>query len=264
MNGQIQYGSAKVVTSGTTHTRRRRPRFADPARFRVPHQAASRSVMLLFGGSLLLGGVLSAVPRGFPDVTVVAVVGGIWVSVVLALMLPSSSERAGAELTRRLGQFRHELNALGDRPSRPALEALLARARHLELRDDEIETELAQIRASIEALDLARQIGGADLPIVTTQEQLAPGDRCHFAAPVRFGRRRTDHFGHLMLTSGWLKFRGGFDVSVTWSEVSGVSRAGREVIVQLHDSKRMLRFGCHSASEAAQAGVLAMHLARSS
>jgi hypothetical protein len=217
--------------------------------------------MLLFGGSLLLGGLLAAVPRGVPDVAVVTVVGGIWLSVMLAMTLPSRAERAGAELTRRLGVFRHELNALGDHPSRASLDALLVRARDLELREDEIERELAQIRASIQALELAARIA-RELPVVETREPLAPGDRCHFVAPVRYGRRRTDNFGHLSLTTGWLKFRGAFDVTVAWSEVSSVTRSGREVIISLHESKRTLRFGCQTVSEAAEAGVLAEHLAR--
>ncbi len=177
------------------------------------------------------------------------------------MTLPSRSERAGADLARRLAQFRHDVNTVGDRPTRADLESLLVRARDLGLRDEEITEELARIRASIEAVDLAGQIAREPLPVVTSSEPLAPGDLCHFVAPVRFGRRRADQFGHLSLTSGWLKFRGALDVSVAWAEVADIQRAGRDVIVSLHDSKRVLRFSCHSESEAARAGVLAQHLA---
>jgi hypothetical protein len=231
-------------------------------RFQLAAPAASRSVGLLFGGSLVLGGLLAAVPRELPGFAVATVIGGAWLSLVLAMTLPSRFERAGAELARRLGQFRHELNRIGDQPTRDALETLLGRARELGLRDEEIADELEQIHASLDALDLAGRLAKGTLPDVPCSEPLAPGDACHFLAPVRFGRRRSDQFGHLMMTSGWLKFRGALDVSVAWSEVSDVQRAGREVIVSLHDSRRVLRFACHSVGEAARAGVLARYLSR--
>jgi len=177
------------------------------------------------------------------------------------MTLPTRSERDGTELSRRLGQFRHELNRVGDRPTRADLESLLTRARELELRDEEITEELTQIRASLDAVDLAAQIAREALPVVASSEPLAPGDRCHFVTPVRFGRRRSDQFGHLSLTSGWLKFRGAHDISVAWTEVTDVRRAGREIIVTLHESKRVLRFSWQTVSEAARAGVLAQHLA---
>jgi hypothetical protein len=176
-------------------------------------------------------------------IAVATVLGGAWLSLVLAMTLPSRSERAGAELARRLAQFRHEVNKIGDQPTRAGLEALLALARDLGLRDGEISEELTQIRASLEAVDLADKIARDALPVVNSNEPLAPGDVCHFVAPVRFGRRRSDQFGHLSLTSGWLKFRG-----------------ARDIIVSLHDSKRVLRFSCNTASEAARAGVLAQRL----
>jgi hypothetical protein len=219
-------------------------------------------VAVLFGGSLLLGGFLAAVPRELPGVVAATVLGGAWLSLVLAMTLPSRSERAGAELSRRLGQFRHELNTIGDQPTRADLERLLARARELELRDAEIPDEIAQIRASLDALELASQLAREALPVVTSSEPLAPGDLCHFASPVRFGRRRSDQFGHLSMTSGWLKFRGALDLSVAWSEVADVQRAGSDIVLALHDSKRVLRFSCHSVGEAARAGVLADHLTR--
>ena len=217
--------------------------------------------MVLFAGLLLLAGLLAALPRGVPGIVVTTVFGGTWLSLVLVMTLPIRSERAGGELARRLGQFRHELNSVGDQPTRAQLEPLLTRARELGLPDEEIAEELSQIQASLEAVELTSQIARDALPVVVSDEPLPPGDVCHFVAPVRFGRRRADQFGHLSLTSGWLKFRGALDVSVAWSEVDSVKRTGREMIVALHNSRRELRFLCHSMSEAARAGVLAQHLA---
>ena len=259
VNGQIQYGSARLLTPAATPVRRRSTRLTDPERF-ASQRATSQSVMLLVFGSLLLAGLLAAVPREVPGIAVATVLGGAWLSLVLAMTLPSRSERAGAELARRLGQFRHEVNTVGDQATRARLESLLALARDLELRDDEISEELAQIRASLEAVDFAAKLAHDALPVVTSVEPLAPGDVCHFETPVRFGRRRSDQFGHLSLTSGWLKFRGALDITVAWTEIAGVQRAGRDIIVSLHNSKRTFRFSCNEINEAARAGVLAQHL----
>ena len=111
--------------------------------------------------------------------------------------------------------------------------------------------------------ELADRIRQGDLPVVKAPDPLAPGDQCHFATPVRFGRRRVDQYGHLLLTSGWLKFRGTLDLSVTWSEVADVQRVVREVVVSLQDSRRLLRFSCHSATEAARGALIAQQLAQS-
>lgn len=247
------------MTSQPTQSRRL-PRLADPARFRSD-RGTSRSMVLLLGGTLILGGALTAVPREIPGAALATVLGGAWLSLVLAVTLPSRSERAGTELARRLALFRHELNAVGDRPTRADLEAVLQRARALDLRDDEVGEELAQLRASLAAVALVDQLAAQELPVVRGVEQLAPGDTCHYSAPARFGRRRSDQFGRLVMTSGWLKFRGAQDVSLAWSEVSDVQRAGNELIVSLHEGKRVLRFACQDVSETARAGVMAQHLA---
>jgi hypothetical protein len=114
--------------------------------------------------------------------------------------------------------------------------------------------------ATTELVDRLRR---GELPKVKAPEPLAPGDECHFAAPVRFGRRRADHYGHMVVTSGWLKFRGTVDVSVAWSEVADVQRTRREVVVSLRDSRRLLRFSCHSEAEAARGALIAQHLTQS-
>jgi hypothetical protein len=187
--------------------------------------------------------------------------GGVWLSLVLVMTLPRPSERAGRELTRRLAQFRHELTAAGDAPSRATLERLIERVAELGLHEDEVAEDLAPLRACIEAVDLEARLARGEQPVVEASDALAPGDSCHFLCAVRFGRRRADQFGHLVLSSGWLKFRGALDVSVAWSEIASVRRDRRELMIALQDSTRVLRFSCHSHSEAARAGVIARHLA---
>jgi hypothetical protein len=85
-------------------------------------------------------------------------------------------------------------------------------------------------------------------------------DPCHLATPVRFGRRRTDQVGHLVFTSNWLRFRGTVDVAVSWTDVASVAQAGRDLVVSLHGTRRILRFICHNESEATRARATAGHL----
>jgi hypothetical protein len=93
-----------------------------------------------------------------------------------------------------------------------------------------------------------------------TRETYPDGDRCHFATPVRFGRRRTDQVGHLLLTSQWLQFRGTVDLSIAWGEVSAIEHTGRDLVIALNGSRRTVRFCCQSDEEAQRAGVTARHL----
>jgi len=111
--------------------------------------------------------------------------------------------------------------------------------------------------------ELAARLRRGELPRVKAPDPLAPGDECHFVSPVRFGRRRADHYGHLVLTSGWLKYRGTVDFSVTWGEVADVQRVRREIVVSLRDSRRLLRFSCHSEAEAERGVLIAQHLTQS-
>jgi len=113
-----------------------------------------------------------------------------------------------------------------------------------------------------EATQLATRLRRGEIPTAKAPDPLAHGDQCHYVTPVRFGRRRNDQYGHLVMTSGWLKFRGTLDVTVSWSEVGDVQRAFREVVVSLQESRRLLRFSCHSEAEAACGVVLAQHLAQ--
>ncbi len=115
----------------------------------------------------------------------------------------------------------------------------------------------------IEISELSTRLRRGELPIAKAPDPLAPGDQCHFVTPVRFGRRRADQYGHVVLTSGWLKFRGTLDLSVTWSEIAQVERLAREIVVSLQDSRRLLRFSCHSEAEAARGVAIAQHLAQS-
>jgi hypothetical protein len=160
----------------------------------------------------------------------------------------------------RLGTFRHEVRRAGRQPNRETLLRLVERARELGLRDEEILLELHEIRVTLEALDFAERLSLEGLPVVPAVNPLPPGELCHFAIPVRFGRRRGDQIGHVELTSSWLKFHGALDMSVVWSEVSSVERDGRDIIVSLVDSRRVLRFCCHSAEEAARGASVAQHL----
>ena len=106
------------------------------------------------------------------------------------------------------------------------------------------------------------QYGTAEAPtsVQTARTALRLQDQCHFSTAVRFGRRRTDQVGHLQLTSHWLKFRGALDVAISWSEVAGVERDGREIVVSLHGTRRTLRFWCQSDDEASRGFVVANHL----
>jgi hypothetical protein len=259
VNGQIQYGSARPLTLQPTVVARSCPT-TDPTRF-PGLTNATRPVVLLFGASLLLGALLTAAPRQFPDVAIAVVLGGAWLSLVLAMTLPRPTERAGQELVRRLAQFRHEINAIGDDPSPTTLERMIARAGELDLQEHEVAGELAQLRACLEAAAFKEALARGELPSADAPDPLPPGDRCYFVTPVRFGRRRSDQFGQLVITSGWLKFRGSLDIAIAWTDVVSVARDGGDIVAKLRDSRRILRFSCHSLSEAARGGVLAEHLA---
>ena len=259
MTGQNQYDPARPLTSRPTrhrtHTRR-----ADPERF-VPAAPAARPASLLLAGLLALGALLAAAPRDVSGIALSTLAGGAWLSIVLAMMLPSREERAGMELARRLGLFRHQVSATGDAPTRDSLERLLRLANELKLPDAEIAEDLERIRASLDALTLRDALRSGAWPTAASPDTLSAGDTCHFVCPVRFGRRRNDQYGHLVLTRARLKFRGALDMSVAWSEVASVERAERELIVGLQDSRRMLRFSCHTFDEAARGGVIAAELA---
>lgn len=168
---------------------------------------------------------------------------------------------ASAAASSQLGTFRHELRTIGKQATRADLQRLVERARELGLREQDVLEELAEIRMSLEALDLAERIAREGLPVIASLNPLPPNDRCHFVTPVRFGRRRGDQIGHLELTTGWVKFHGALDLSVVWTEVADVERDGHDIIVSLVDSRRVLRFCCHALEEAAHGAVVARHLA---
>lgn len=165
-----------------------------------------------------------------------------------------------ADFASRLDRFRRELRALGHQPSRSDVERLQLLASELNFRDEEIRDELAEIRAASETIDFADRLAREGLPIVESLERLQPHERSHFVTPVRFGRRRSDQCGHLELTSDRLRFHGALDVSVVWSEIAAVERAGHEIVVSLANSRRVLRFSCYAATEAARGALLVRHL----
>ena len=259
MNAKIQYGPARTLTFAATRGDHRRA--AKATRLRLP-TGRSRLVAVGIGAAAMAATALVGIPRHVPGAALVMVFGAAWLGMLLAVMLPSQPDVTRTDLSRRLGRFRHALNSAGDRPSRDALMDLLTLSHELGLRDDEIADELSQIRASLSALELRERLERGDLPVINVVTQLPPDDHCHFVCPARFGRRRADQFGHLLLTSGWLRFRGALDLSVAWSEVSSVQRSGCEVIVNLRDSAKALRFGCHTLEESARGAVTAEYLAR--
>jgi hypothetical protein len=165
-----------------------------------------------------------------------------------------------AEEAARLGTFRHELRKAGRQPDRPSLLRLIERARELGLRDQDILPELHEIRVALDALDFAERLTREGLPLVPSFDPLPAGERCHFAGPVRFGRRRGDQIGHVELTTSWLRFHGALDMSVVWLEVASIERDGRDILVSLLESRRVLRFCCHSAEEAARGASVAQYL----
>lgn len=260
MTGQNQYIPSPQLTPKPTPARDPR-RLADPGRFSSVRRPA-RPGVLVFVGALVFGALLAGAPGGARGVAITTLAGGALLSMVLGVTLPSRAERAGAELARRLGQFRHEVNAVGDDPARADLERLLGLARQLNLREDEIADDLARIRASLGALTLREDLLRGAWPTATCPDPLSAADTCYFFCPVRFGRRRADQYGHLVLTHLWLKFRGALDMSVAWSEVASVARAERELIVGLRNNRRTLRFSCQTLDEAARGGVIATERAR--
>jgi hypothetical protein len=172
----------------------------------------------------------------------------------------SGTPPVAAEATARLGTFRHEVRRAGRHPDRPTLLRLVERARELGLRDEDIRSELTDIRVALDALDFADRLALEGLPIVPSVDRLPAGEHCHFAAPVRFGRRRADQIGHVEMTSSWLKFHGALDMSVVWSEVARVEREGRDILVSLLESRRVLRFCCPLAEDAARGTSVARYL----
>ena len=123
-------------------------------------------------------------------------------------------------------------------------------------RSDDVPREL-------EAVELANRLKHNDRSTAEAPIHVAPGEQCYFVAPVRFGRRRSDNYGHLVLTGDWLKFRGPLDVRAGWDEVAGVQRTGRDIVVSFEGSRRLLRFSCYSVAEAARGDAIAQHLANS-
>jgi hypothetical protein len=232
------------------------------ARTRVPDTRTTRRTLAIVAGCLVASGILAAVPATMPAAALTALFGSAWLSATLAMLLPGDAQRSAGEMARRRALFRHELNMLGDTPTTAALTAMLRRAEMLGLEHGTIGDDLDRIHAALAALTLSEQIARGELPTAETTYPIAGGDRCHFAGAARFGRRKSDHVGHLVLTGAWLQFHGALDVSVAWTLVEGVQRADGDVLITMTDSKRLLRFSCVSLRDAVGAAVIAEHLAR--
>ena len=90
---------------------------------------------------------------------------------------------------------------------------------------------------------------------------LSGDDSSHLTIPVRFGRRKTDQVGHRVFASRSLMFHGTVDMRISWSEVSRIDHAERDLVVSFHGTQRTMRFCCQGEEEALQASVLGAHLA---
>ena len=232
---------------------------AVPGRFRMPVRHPRRA--LLVSGGALAAALPAVYANDVSTLMAGALCGGAWLA-AFGMTFQARAERPGLEPARRLASFRHAIDAAGPEPSREALERLLATAGELKFAESEVADDLARVRASLEALALREALRAGAWPVSATADALATTDACHFVCPVRFGRRRADQYGHLVLTRSWLTFRGALDMSVAWREISAVERAEREIVVALRESRRMLRFSCHTFDEAARCGVIAAELAR--
>lgn len=96
-----------------------------------------------------------------------------------------------------------------------------------------------------------------------TSDRTRPSDAVEFVAIVRFGRRKSDQFGHLELTESRLTFHGAVDVSIAWSEVARIEEGETEIVVHLRGSGRALRFLCQSADDARRGAAIAGRFAAS-
>jgi hypothetical protein len=256
VNGQIQYGSAQSLTAGATRRSAARTRHS-------PVGQLTRPVTLLVLAMIAVVALLVAFPRQAPGTLAVTLLGGVWLMVVLAVTLPSGAERAHAELATRVARFRHAVNAIGDAPTRLQLTAVLDLARELNVSEQDVTDDFERVRASLAALTLAEEIAAGHIPVVPMTGAMTPGAVGHFQAPVRLGRRRSDQLGELMMTPDQLTFRGPTELTVAWTQVANVQRAGADLIVTLADRDRSLRFSCDSVDHAARGGVIAEHLQRS-
>ena len=107
-------------------------------------------------------------------------------------------------MRRRLGQFRHAVNAAGDQPSRDELEQLLTLAHELGLHDREVADELGRIHAAIGALDLTAR-SDAEIDALITHDAtdgtvLPPAAAPYFRAErYRFSNRQRLDKGYAVL-----------------------------------------------------------------
>jgi len=187
-------------------------------------------------------------------------VGGTCDVLMVAMTVPSPEDHSGEELAVLLARFRNAVNAIGDAPTGQQMEEVLTLARTLGLREEDIIDDVARVRAAMAAAAMRNEIAVGRMPVVQIESALPPGDVCHFAAPVRTGRRRTDQAGRLLLTSSWLKFSGTNDLSIAWTQVDEVRRSGNDLVVSVGDRTRGCRLSFPTLEDAARCSVIAAHL----
>ena len=88
-----------------------------------------------------------------------------------------------------------------------------------------------------------------------------PDAECHFIAPVRFGRRKTDQVGHLVLSDTGIAFHGSVDLAVPWSDTLRVEHRDVHIVIVLKGRAKTLRFCCQTADDARRGAAIADHLA---
>jgi hypothetical protein len=150
------------------------------------------------------------------------------------LILPGLARLTRQELARRRQLFHIAYrNAFVD-PTAESVGDLLATQAELELSDEEVGGERAEvIRATLELFAFDEQIRarGGQLPPVPGYEAAGP-ERCVFTADVLMQQGSTPERGRLLFTAADLLFHGRADTRIPWNEIAGFRRDGAWLIVQ--------------------------------
>jgi hypothetical protein len=100
-----------------------------------------------------------------------------------------------------------------------------------------------------------------DLPIVQTQHRVIGTDTCHLVAPAGLVDQ-VDAPGKLFITSTRVLFAGGRVVGWPWHRVRGVTRHGRDLVVNVAGTVEALHLRCNIYGDALAARYLASRLIR--
>jgi hypothetical protein len=97
--------------------------------------------------------------------------------------------------------------------------------------------------------DLVALVTAPELPTVPTQHRVIGPDRCHLIAPVSLGAD-VGSAGKLFLTATRLVFVSGRPMAWPWHRVRKVTRAGRDLVVNVAGEPEPLLLRCNSYGEA--------------